>query len=83
MDTLKLNMKAVDEVHPILSDLMQSLNNVSSLPADFEGKAKVRQWLISLNSMRASDEINEEQVRQLSFDMENSYNAFYRSLSKT
>ncbi|CAG8514595.1 1367_t:CDS:2 [Paraglomus brasilianum] len=83
MDTLKLNMKAVDELHPILSDLMQSLNNVSSLPADFEGKAKVRKWLITLNSMKASDEINAEQVRQLSFDMENSYNAFYRSLSKS
>ncbi|CAG8538680.1 415_t:CDS:2 [Paraglomus occultum] len=83
MDTLKLEMKAVDQIHPVLSDLMQSLNNVSSLPADFEGKAKVRQWLITLNSMKAIDEINEEQVRQLQFDMENSYNAFYRSLSKS
>ncbi|CAG8505432.1 43_t:CDS:2 [Dentiscutata heterogama] len=79
MDALKLNMKAVDEIHPMLSDLMQSLNNVSSLPAEHE--AKIRNWLITLNSMKASDEINEEQVRQLLFDLENAHNAFYRSLS--
>ncbi|CAG8450456.1 121_t:CDS:2 [Scutellospora calospora] len=79
MDALKLSMKAVDEIHPMLSDLMQSLNNMSSLPAEHE--AKIRNWLITLNSMRASDEINEEQVRQLLFDLENAHNAFYRSLS--
>ncbi|CAG8475778.1 15698_t:CDS:2 [Cetraspora pellucida] len=79
MDALKLNMKAVDEIHPMLSDLMQSLNNVSSLPTEYE--AKIRNWLITLNSMKAIDEINEEQVRQLLFDLENAHNAFYRSLS--
>ncbi|RHZ54174.1 hypothetical protein Glove_429g20 [Diversispora epigaea] len=79
MDALKLNMKAVDEIHPMLSDLMQSLNNVNTLPAEFE--AKIRNWLITLNAMKASDEINESQVRQLLFDLENAHNAFYRSLS--
>ncbi|CAG8575046.1 9979_t:CDS:2 [Funneliformis caledonium] len=81
MDALKLGMKAVDYIHPLLGDLMQSLNKVSSLPADFEGKAKIRNWLIMLNGMKASDELNEEQVRQLSFDLESANNAFYRSLS--
>ncbi|KAK9764425.1 Vacuolar protein-sorting-associated protein 28 [Basidiobolus ranarum] len=81
MDSLKLNMVAVDQIHPWLSELMQSLSNVSSLPADFEGKVKIRDWLITLNKMKASDEINEEQVRQLLFDLENAHSAFYRSLS--
>lgn len=44
MDSLKLNMVAVDQIHPLLSDLMQSLNRVPSLPADFQGKAKIRDW---------------------------------------
>ncbi|CAG8566591.1 2342_t:CDS:2 [Acaulospora colombiana] len=79
MDALKLNMKAVDEIHPMLSDLMQSLNKVNTLPA--ESEAKIRNWLITLNAMKASDEINEEQVRQLIFDLDNAHNAFYRSLS--
>ena len=44
MDSLKLNMVAVDQIHPLLSDLMQALNKVSSLPADFDGKMKIRNW---------------------------------------
>ncbi|KAF9915206.1 Vacuolar protein-sorting-associated protein 28 [Lobosporangium transversale] len=44
VDLLKLGRTAVDEIHPHLAELMQSLNNVRSLPADFEGRAKVREW---------------------------------------
>lgn len=81
MDTLRLNRYAVDELHPILADLIQSLNNMPGLPADFEGKAKVRQWLITLHSMKASDEITEEQARQMLFEMEQSHTEFYRLIS--
>ncbi len=44
MDTLKLKMVAVDEVHPQLNDLLESMNKISSLPSDFVGKVKVREW---------------------------------------
>ena len=81
MDSLKLNMFAVDQIHPVLGDLMQSLNKVTSLPADFEGKNKIRNWLISLNKMKASEELTEEQARQLMFDLETTHSAFYRSLA--
>ncbi|KAI8877201.1 ESCRT-1 complex, Vps28 subunit [Backusella circina FSU 941] len=81
MDALRLSRYAVDELHPILADLIQSLNNVPTLPADFEGKQKVRQWLITLHAMKASDEITEEQARQMLFEMEQSHNEFYRLLS--
>ncbi|KAJ1913089.1 Vacuolar protein-sorting-associated protein 28 [Tieghemiomyces parasiticus] len=83
IDSLKLNRHAVDEIHPILSDLMQSLSNVSTLPVDFEGKTKLLEWLINLNQMRASDELTADQVRQLLFDLENAHNAFYRFLSQS
>lgn len=82
MDALKLNMFAVDQLHPILVDLIQSLNNVTSLPSEFDGRAKVRTWLISLNQMKASDEITEEQARQMLFEMEQAHTEFYRSLSE-
>ncbi len=44
MDSLKLNMYAVDQIHPVLGDLIQSLNKVSTLPPDFEGKTKIKNW---------------------------------------
>lgn len=82
MDSVKLNMIAVDQIHPLLSDLMQSLNKLSTLPPDFEAKIKIKDWLITLNRMKASDELNESQVRQLLFDLEQSHSAFHRSLSE-
>mmetsp|Transcript_37832 Transcript_37832/g.45608 ORF Transcript_37832/g.45608 Transcript_37832/m.45608 type:complete len:223 (-) Transcript_37832:606-1274(-) len=75
MDSLNLKMVATDQIYPLLNDLMQSLNKLSDLPPEFEGKVKVKEWMSRLDKMRASDELSEEQVRQLLFDLESSYNA--------
>ena len=80
MDTLKLNMAAKDQIAPCLSDLSVSLYKVPQLPAEFAGKLCVRRWMERLEKMRASDELSENEVRQLLFDMENSYNSFMRLL---
>lgn len=80
MDSLKLNMVAVDQVHPLLLDLLSALNRVPLLPADFEGKVKARDWITKLNKMSASDELNEQQSRQLLFDLDSTYNAFIKAL---
>lgn len=56
------------------------MNRLTLLPQNFEGKMKIKEWLDKLSSMRASEELNEEQVRQLIFDMESSYNAFNKIL---
>ncbi|CAH2071679.1 unnamed protein product [Thlaspi arvense] len=82
MDSLKLNMVAVDQVYPLLSDLSASLNKLSILPPDFEGKTKMREWLLRLLKMGAADELTEQQSRQLHFDLESSYNSFMAALPK-
>ncbi|KAM0937015.1 putative vacuolar protein sorting-associated Vps28 [Dioscorea sansibarensis] len=85
MDSLKLNMVAVDQVHPLLSDLSSSLLKLGAnlLPPDFEGKVKLKEWIARLAKMRAADELTEQQARQLLFDLESSYNAFMAVLSTT
>ncbi|KAL6071031.1 Vacuolar protein-sorting-associated protein 28 [Balamuthia mandrillaris] len=80
MDSLKLNMAAVDQLQPLLSDLFECLTKVPVLGPDFEGKAKLNTWLTRMQGMKASDELNEEQVRQLLFDLESSYAAFHKAL---
>lgn len=80
MDSLKLNMVAVDQVHPLLSDLSASLNKLTILPPDFEGKTKMKDWLSRLSKMGAADELTEQQSRQLHFDLESSYNSFMAAL---
>ncbi|KAG9452747.1 hypothetical protein H6P81_005651 [Aristolochia fimbriata] len=80
MDSLKLNMVAVDQVHPLLSDLSASLNKLSILPSDYEGKVKMKEWIGRLSKMGAADELTEQQARQLHFDLESSYNSFMAAL---
>ncbi|KAH6831588.1 Vacuolar protein sorting-associated protein VPS28 family protein [Perilla frutescens var. hirtella] len=80
MDSLKLNMVAVDDVHPLLSDLSASLNKLSILPPDFKGNMKTREWIARLSKMGASEELTEQQARQLNFDLESSYNSFMAAL---
>lgn len=80
MDKLRLDIRANDELQPDLRDLADTMARLSIVPADFEGKQKVDQWLKTLSLMQASDELDESQVRQLLFDLETSYNAFNRLL---
>lgn len=80
MDKLRLEIKAMDQLHPDLRDLVDTMNRLSILPSDFDGKEKVAEWLQTLNNMSASDELSDTQVRQLIFDLETSYNAFNKIL---
>ncbi|KAH0567419.1 hypothetical protein KQX54_009825 [Cotesia glomerata] len=80
MDKLRLDIKAMDELHPELRDLVDTMNRLSILPSDFDGRQRVADWLQTLNNMSASDELSESQVRQLIFDLETSYNAFTKVL---
>lgn len=80
MDKLRLEIKAMDQLHPDLRDLVDTMNRLSILPSDFDGKEKVAEWLQTLSNMSASDELSDTQVRQLIFDLETSYNAFNKIL---
>lgn len=76
MDSLKLNMAAVDQIFPLMSDLLTNLNKVEGFPSEFQGKEKVKLWISKLHSMPASQELTENETRQLLFDLESSYNEF-------
>lgn len=76
MDSLKLNMVAVDQLYPLLNDLMQSLNKVPQVPSDFSGKVTTKSWVAKLHKMPASHELDDADQRQLLFDLESSYNDF-------
>ncbi|XP_064607502.1 vacuolar protein sorting-associated protein 28 homolog [Liolophura sinensis] len=80
MDKLRLDIRAMDEIQPDLRELTETMSRLSMLPADFEGKSKVRSWLDTLSAMQASEELNDTQVRQMLFDLESSYNSFNRVL---
>lgn len=71
-------MVSKDTLHPILVETMQAVNKVTN--EEFENKGKIVQWLITLNQMRAAEELSEAQARELEFDMSQAYHGFKATL---
>ncbi|KAK4195824.1 vacuolar protein sorting-associated [Triangularia verruculosa] len=79
LDALKLGLLAKDQLHPILTDVIQSVNKVTD--RDFENRGKIIQWLITLNQMKATEELSEDQARELELDINSAYQGFKSTLS--
>jgi len=47
---------------------------------DFDGRGKIVQWLIALNQMKATEELSEDQSRELELDMNSAYQGFKATL---
>ncbi len=72
-------MLSKDALHPLLVELIQSVNEVTL--GDFEGRPKIINWLIRLNGMRAQEELSEAEARELVFEMEGAYAGFKKTLN--
>ena len=81
LDGLKLGMKAVDQIYGPLKDVWTALSALGDiLPADFSGSKQVQKWVSKLMAMRANDELSEEDLRQMQFDLEDAYANFSKAL---
>ena len=78
LDAVKLGLLSKDQLHPLLTDVIQSVNRVTD--KDFENRGKIVQWLITLNQMRATDELSEQQARELELDIQQAYQGFRKTL---
>lgn len=79
LDALRLGLLAKDSLHPLLTDVIQSVNKVTD--RDFENRGKIVQWLITLNQMKATEELSEVQARELELDINSAYQGFKNTLS--
>lgn len=80
MDAVRLDQRYVDELQPLVSDLMDSLTRLPETPKDFEPSRKVLFWLSKLNGMLATEQLKDEEARQLLHDLETAYQEFNRFL---
>ncbi|KAI1131260.1 ESCRT-1 complex, Vps28 subunit [Nemania abortiva] len=74
LDAIRLGLLARDQLHPLLTDIIQSANKVTD--QDFENRGKIIQWLITLNQMKASEELSEQLARELEADITSAYTGF-------
>lgn len=79
MDALKLNYRAKDQLHPLMSELLLSINRVT--PQDFENRTKLVNWIVTINKMKVNDSLTEEQARELLFELDGAYKSFYLLLA--
>lgn len=80
LDAIKIGLIEKDTLHPLLVDIIQAVNKVTD--KEFESKNKIVHWLITLNQMRASEKLDDEQVRELQFDMDSAYHGFKATLKR-
>uniref|UniRef100_A0A8R1HSZ1 Vacuolar protein sorting-associated protein 28 homolog n=2 Tax=Caenorhabditis japonica TaxID=281687 RepID=A0A8R1HSZ1_CAEJA len=80
LDALRLNQRAVDYLYPTLDDLYNAINTTSRVPIDAAVSSKVQKWHDRLSTMAASDEISDDEARQMTFDVESAYHAFNKAL---
>mmetsp|Transcript_13647 Transcript_13647/g.29549 ORF Transcript_13647/g.29549 Transcript_13647/m.29549 type:complete len:338 (+) Transcript_13647:109-1122(+) len=81
MDSLRLNFNAVDQIQPVILDLVNTLNRMDGL-TNFNGKLKLKEWLAKLNMMRAVDTLSEDDTRQLTHDLETALAEFHTKLDE-
>lgn len=78
MDALKLNYKAKDQLHPLLAELLLSVNRVTNV--NFEHRAKLVEWIVKINKMQVDQLLTDNEVRELLFDLDLAYKSFYALL---
>lgn len=69
-DLVAMEMCSVDQLHPHITKLLESLNKISKLPSDYSAKVKMQEWLDTLAKMRADENLDDSQARQLTFDIQ-------------
>jgi len=79
-DRLKLGMKSMDELLPDLRELNETMGRLTMLPPSYEGSKRVKAWIDKMSNMSASDELDEGEIRQMTYDMETSLNEFNKIL---
>ncbi|CUS24453.1 LAQU0S16e02058g1_1 [Lachancea quebecensis] len=78
MDALKLNYRAKDQLHPLMSELLLSINRVTS--QDFENRRDLVEWIVKINKMRAAEKLSEDEASELLFSVDTAYKSFYTLL---
>lgn len=95
MDAIKLNYRTKDQLHPLLAELLLSINRVTPLQRNQtqgdqdtagsqsgEGnKKKLVEWIVKINKMKIDQELDDKDAKELLFDLDVAYKNFYSLLS--
>lgn len=88
MDALKLKYNTKDQLHPLMSALLLSVNKVfNSSPllknriSLFKERQQLVEWVIKLNHLKVGQKLSENEIKDMLFDLDQAYKGFYSLLS--
>ena len=76
IDAVSLNYSSVDTLAPYVRDIQTVLIVFPNLPANFSGVAIIKKWVEFFSEKSATYDLNENEMRQLKFDLENVMSQF-------
>lgn len=80
LDALSLGCRTMDEIHPHLRDIMASAVRVPGLVQNVPEMSRVQTWVVKVHQMRATEELTEDDKRQLTSDLNTAYSCFHQFL---
>lgn len=95
MDAIKLNYRTKGQLHPLLAELLISINRIGGLHSnnlngdegaaerrlEDENKKKLVEWIVKINKMKMNDELDEKDAKELLFDLDVAYKSFFAMLN--
>ncbi|VEU22078.1 DEKNAAC103102 [Brettanomyces naardenensis] len=78
MDAIKLNYNTKEQLHPLLTDIVTATNKIFD---DYDGRAKLVQWLIRLNNMKFDETLGDEDLKEFLWDVDTAYKGFFGKLA--
>ena len=71
-----MGITSVDQIAPYIRDIQVALGNYPNMPANFTGIVTIRKWIDFFAGKAATDDLNEQELRQIKFDIESVMNQF-------
>lgn len=82
LDVVSMGMSSVDQLAPYIRDIQIAFQNYPNLPKQFEGLGLIKKWVDFFGNKSATDDLNENEIRQLKFDIESMMNQFNQFLKQ-
>ena len=73
IDILEIDIKEVDQIYPAINEIQNALSQYPNLPKNNDCLQKIQKWVNILKNKNASDQLSDEEIRQLKFDLDGAY----------
>tara|TARA_B110000285_G_C14873529_1_gene490368 strand:+ start:426 stop:659 length:234 start_codon:yes stop_codon:yes gene_type:complete len=73
IDILEIDIKEVDQIYPAINEIQNALSQYPNLPKNNDCLSKIQKWVNILKNKNASDQLSDEEIRQLKFDLDGAY----------